>query len=521
MSFGFVLLNVLSLFLLIAIVGVSFLKWKAPGAVHFGVLVFFTWIWSLGTFFELSTASFGLKLFWRDFTQIGTFFLPVATIVFTLVHTGTSRRAVRIVGLVLGIWQAIPVLLIWTDRLHHLMRVSVAVGTGISGLSVLVVRQTVFGMVCVSINYAIMAAGVMVLLVSALRRPLTRASLVIIAVGLAIPSVFSSLTNIFGPLVFGGIPAATSFAVGGIVALIGIQYFGFLKLTPIARDRAFDVIDEGILVCSADGKVVDLNHAARAMLCRNYSLANDAPASEFGYRLSKTLNAGIPELCVEKELRFSLKLAIGDAKVYYLLRSYELKNDGRVIGYTSVLQDVSDDTYRMNRLLERAERDPLTGVYNKQAFNEIVINLLERAPAGSGFLMMFDIDHFKRLNDEYGHLSGDAVIQEVCRRCQKNLGGNDIFGRVGGDEFALYLTGLDSKDAHMLAERIRETIASQAFDLGKRTASITISAGIANSECSGSRDKTRYSYEELFERADAALYRSKAEGRNRVSVSAE
>lgn len=516
MSFGFAMLNVLSLFLLVATFGISFFKWKAPGAIHFGMLVVFSFVWALGTFIELSVTSFEAKLFWRNFTQIGVFLLPVSTIIFALAHTGTSRRVTRVVDAVLNSWQIIVVFLIWTDGIHHLMRASVSLGVGTAGLVVPVVRQTVLGMICVSINYVMMVVAISILVISALRRPATRTSVLIIAAGLAIPGVASMLTNMFGPMVFGGIPAAMSLAVGAMVALVGIQYFGFLKLTPIARDRAFDVIDEGILVSDADGKVVDLNQAARTMLSRNYSLPKDAPPSDFGRRLSQTLDATIPELCSQKELRFNLKLAGGDAKVNYVLHSYELRNDKRLIGYTSVLQDVSEETHRMNRLLERAERDSLTGIYNKQAFNEIVTDLLERTPAGTAFLMIFDIDHFKKFNDEYGHLPGDTLIQEVCRRCQGNLRDGDIFGRVGGDEFAVFLTGLDAGSAYTVAERIRESIASGGFAVGTRTASITISAGLTVFDSKGLSETSLYTFEDLFKKADAALYASKAAGRNCV-----
>ncbi len=519
MSFGIVLLNVCSLFLLVTIIGISFLKWRVTGAIHFGILIFFTFVWSLGTFIELSVHSLDAKLFWRNVTQFGTFFLPVATIVFALAYIGAARRVIRLVGSILYIWQIIPVFLIWTDGFHHLMRVSVTLGSGISGLSTIVVTQTVLGMVCVSVNYALMLAGILILLISAIKMPATRAPLIIIAVGLAIPSIFSSLTNIFGAFVFGGIPADTSFAVGGIIALIGIQYFGFLKLTPIARDRAFDVIDEGILVCAVDGKVMDLNRAARSMLSRNYPLLKDAPASEFGVFLSKTLGSSLPELCAHKELRFNLKLSTSDAKIYYLLRSYELKNDKRLIGFTSVLQDISDDTFRMNRLLEKAEKDPLTGIYNKQAFNEIVNNLLESSYSEKSFLMVFDIDYFKKFNDEYGHLSGDTVIQEVCRRCQGTLREHDVFGRVGGDEFAVLLSGLEDEAARNLADRIRSAISSQEFVLGNHPVSITISGGLANFARTEESDGPSSLYNELFERADAAMYKSKAAGRNRVAFS--
>jgi diguanylate cyclase (GGDEF)-like protein len=519
MIFGLVLLNVLSLFLLAALFGLSLLKRRTSGAIAFGILMFFTFVWSLGTFVELNAPSLEAKVFWRNFTQFGTFYLPAAAIIFSLSHTGASRRIIGGLSLALSLWQLIPISLIWTDASHHLMRVAATLETDASGSAILVVKQTILGMVFVAINYALMATAVAILLVNAFRKPATRTPLLIVVAGMVLPSVFSSLINMMGTLAFGGIPAASSFALSAVIVLFGVRNHGFLMLSPIARDRAFEVIDEGILVSAATGEIVDLNRAARRMLIRNYSLPQDAPAVDFGRALSHTLSASIPELCAAKERRFSLKFNNGDGLAHYLLRSYELKNNGGLIGFTSVLQDVSDSTNRMNLLIDKAERDPLTGIYNKQAFYEIVSNRLKYLPAGTGFLMIFDIDHFKDFNDGYGHLSGDAVLQEVCRRCQKILREADIFGRVGGDEFALFFAGLDAEVALSVADRIRSNISSQTIPVAEGQAvSVTISAGIAGSAPAGDLDPISPTYEDLFARADAALYQSKAAGRNRVSL---
>lgn len=521
MNFGLVLLNVLSLVLLVALIGQSLFKRRTPGAIAFSILMFFTLVWSVGTFLELNMSLLTDKLFWRNFTQFGTFYLPVAAVAFSLAHIGMRRRIIGLVSLVLSVWQLIPVILIWTDGSHHLMRVAVDLSVDVSGFAVLVVRQTILGMVYVSINYAIMSAGVAILLVTAIRRPASRLPLLIVAAGMLLPSIFSGLTNILGTEALGGVPAASSFALSAIVILIGMRNFGFLMLTPIARDRAFDVIDEGILVSAANGEIVDMNNAARRMLARNYSLPHSAPAAEFGHLLSKTLNAGMPELYAAKERRFSLKLSFGDAQTHYALRSYELRNNHALIGYTCVLQDVSDDTNRMNLLMDKAERDPLTGIYNKQAFKDIVCARLELIPAGTGYLMVFDIDHFKQVNDGYGHLAGDLVIQEVCRRCQENLRESDIFGRVGGDEFALFFDGLDAGVVMIVADRIRKSVSARAIVSGERPIAVSISAGVAGSAFAGSDDQASCSYEEFFARADAALYESKAAGRNCVRISRE
>jgi diguanylate cyclase (GGDEF)-like protein len=124
---------------------------------------------------------------------------------------------------------------------------------------------------------------------------------------------------------------------------------------------------------------------------------------------------------------------------------------------------------------------------------------------------MADIDHFKNVNDTYGHLAGDGVLKEVAARIKNSLRGFDVVGRYGGEEFLLILHKADLATARMVAERIRSRIVATPIDLPSALLDITISMGVAMA-------KSDEDVNSLVERADKALYNAKENGRDQVSL---
>jgi len=163
------------------------------------------------------------------------------------------------------------------------------------------------------------------------------------------------------------------------------------------------------------------------------------------------------------------------------------------------------------RLYALANVDGLTGLYVRRYFDLRVSEEIERARRfGTSFaLVMLDLDDFKRLNDTQGHLVGDRALREVAQLAQRQLRGVDLAARYGGEELAFLLPRTSLADAHAVAERIRAAIA--AHDFGGQT--ITASLGVAGWTEAGVTDPER-----LVERADVALYRAKAAGKNRVEI---
>jgi two-component system cell cycle response regulator len=158
---------------------------------------------------------------------------------------------------------------------------------------------------------------------------------------------------------------------------------------------------------------------------------------------------------------------------------------------------------------ESAIRDPLTGLYTRLHMQKAIPALLEahdRDEISGVAVVIFDIDHFKRVNDNYGHKNGDLVLRQVAAAVLRQAGEANIPIRFGGEEFLVFLPAC-SEEAYLLAERVRQEVEGLSFDLGDAVIRITISGGVA----SRFHDETQ---EDLMHRADELLYKAKKNGRN-------
>lgn len=167
-------------------------------------------------------------------------------------------------------------------------------------------------------------------------------------------------------------------------------------------------------------------------------------------------------------------------------------------------------------LFEKANRDALTGAYSKGALLERGPEVIKRSETLSEPLsvIVFDIDHFKKINDTYGHPGGDFVLKELSRIIQTKLTrANDFFARYGGEEFVLILVGTPISAAIDIAERIRKTIQDSEIVFENKKIPVNVSVGVA------ARKVDETNWDVLFDRADKALYSSKQNGRNRVTIS--
>lgn len=169
------------------------------------------------------------------------------------------------------------------------------------------------------------------------------------------------------------------------------------------------------------------------------------------------------------------------------------------------------------RILRLAMTDPLTGVLNRRAFfqrGETELRRAEREHTGLG-LIMTDIDHFKRVNDRYGHQVGDAVLQAVCRTLQEGLRTYDFLGRFGGEEFIIALPNTGPVDAVRIAERLRAAVAATRSALPQEAEGLAVTASFGVG-CAHPAPEAPPVLDELISRVDEALYAAKRAGRNRV-----
>ena len=199
----------------------------------------------------------------------------------------------------------------------------------------------------------------------------------------------------------------------------------------------------------------------------------------------------------------------------------DLAPDGRVLGLFGTLQDVTEQVEGQAALetaraeaeaaarlaIAAAETDALTGLANRRKIGALLDTAIAAAAEGGRPLSvaMLDLDHFKAINDRFGHLAGDRVLVRVARVAAASLRGDDVVGRIGGEEFVLLLPTADADQASAIADRVRQAIASAVDDAALPT--VTASLGVATLRAGESSAQ-------LLHRADGALYEAKRAGRN-------
>jgi diguanylate cyclase (GGDEF)-like protein len=167
----------------------------------------------------------------------------------------------------------------------------------------------------------------------------------------------------------------------------------------------------------------------------------------------------------------------------------------------------------LRQLFEASVTDALTGARNRESFDLQLRAELSyaRRHKSDVSLLLFDVDHFKKVNDTYGHPIGDTVLIELARTVSMGLRNEDVFARYGGEEFAIILRGIDSSGARAVGERVRATVQAMNIDTPRGRLKITVSVGAAS--VGGRGEMTP---EELVSLADTRLYAAKHQGRNRV-----
>lgn len=222
----------------------------------------------------------------------------------------------------------------------------------------------------------------------------------------------------------------------------------------------------------------------------------------------ESLNRKIKQITISGDLSMRLDTPGND-------ELYELA--GTVNAMLTAIQKAKFELLQAQESLRfHAEHDSLTGVLNRRAIRDVLRRELARCRRESQTLgvMLIDVDHFKRINDRYGHGAGDAALVTVVQRISSTLRPYDLIGRYGGEEFLVIAPGCDLELTRKLAERILRAVSDESVDLGNSAVQLTLSLGATL----GTADSDP---EFLVAAADSAMYQAKRDGRNRVEISLE
>jgi len=281
--------------------------------------------------------------------------------------------------------------------------------------------------------------------------------------------------------------------------------------------------------------VVDAAYDAIITIDQQHNITLFNPAAEylFGYSQSEMigqpLSRLIPERFRERHSEYVhhfTRSPVNSREMNERGRIYGLHRDGTLLPveiaiskinvnglleFTAVIRDIADRVRLMDLLQKEAETDELTGLPNRRTFLDTAANLFRSSEQVSLFIL--DVDHFKKVNDTYGHDAGDEVLRALAGAGRSYSHGRDIFARIGGEEFVALLPGTNLEMAHETAEQLRIAFEQQDFIHFWRTGHpipFTVSIGVAT------RAPGEVEVEEVLKRADQALYKAKEGGRNRV-----
>lgn len=291
---------------------------------------------------------------------------------------------------------------------------------------------------------------------------------------------------------------------------------------PLPLESIMESLGYGVFSCDKDGLCIYINRAALDLM----GLSRD---DVLGKSLRPVFHQHYSDSRVHLCNKCLIRLTADDSQprrgdqifwrkngqpIHVHLNVQPLVIEGQIDGVVVVFHDISDRVNLIRELQELALYDPLTDLPNRRQFDDRLKTEFARAGRSGGelALILLDLDHFKRVNDSFGHPAGDTVLKAVAVALQKNLRANDLPGRLGGEEFAVLLpdTGLD--EAQGLAERLRQTIEAMPIDIGKgKTINVTVSAGVTRAIPALDKEAT-------IDAADQALYRAKVAGRNRVEL---
>ena len=501
----------ISLLITIVLISYTIAHMNRKGAIYFLLTLIAVMIWSGGYIIEIGSRSLEHKIFWANIQFIGIGMLPVAWLLTTLFMIGREDKLIYALTALLPIPLLINIL-IWTDPWLHLIRRApslIQVGPlllinahygGLHNWLFVPFQYFVYGFSLILFTNAWMNA-----------RSLYRRRYFLIAVAILVPMIGSAF-YIIGVPPFQYInltPAMFSFSC--IFFARAIFTHSMLDILPLARDAVVENLRDGILVFDRQDRLIDYNPAAAKLFPHTDSASIGNPARDVLDGRSEILQQ-LHDTEDSSEIKFTLDKGNNHRLHYRSCLSLVRNRKQHVIGKALTISNITTQIKLLDKMQKLATTDSLTGVLNRRSFFEhanLEIDRARRYQRPVSFILM-DIDHFKRVNDNYGHAAGDAVLVELSERISRAIRQEDLFGRYGGEEFSVCLPETTQSTAYTFAERLRKIVETEPVLYRDQQISITGSFGVVGVDKIRDED-----LEVLLLHVDKALYEAKELGRNR------
>jgi diguanylate cyclase (GGDEF)-like protein/PAS domain S-box-containing protein len=509
----------------------SLIAWRrsAPGSLMLSLLLLSMTIWSGFYSARWMDISMGAKIFWLNIMFIGVASLPTLFLLFVLAFTHSEAWLTQRNLLLLSIYPVAAILLQWTNQYHYLLYLSLKTVQVNDFMAMEFTRGPLY-FVNVIYSYAMIGIGLLRLSQRALHlSPLYQNQYRLIIIGSILPWATSIYSENYFDILHGLDFAPLTFGLSAIIFVFAVLRTNFMDLIPIARSHLIENMRDGILVLDAQNRIVDINPAMENFIEKKASFYMGKNAFDVFQAWMEKTDLHLDGMETRTELRMPKDPSrYLDLSVTPLYDKSQLLN-GRLMVFRDIterkqvekrLRYVNDRLQTQlieigvlqKNLREQTIRDPLTNLFNRRYLEETLERELARAAREdySVCVIMIDLDHFKRVNDTYGHAAGDEVLKALAITLSEHCRRGDFACRFGGEEFVVVMPNIDMDTAYQRAENIRQSLNSLHVPYGHYNLTITISMGIA---CYPINGETR---EAILRAADQAMYGAKEAGRDHI-----
>lgn len=493
-------------FMTLSIGGYAFIRKHESSALPFATLMLATTFHAFGYAFEHVVRHKEVMVYLLKFEYIGISFFPVLIIWFSVAIRNEVKKSDSYMLIVFFVISLTTFFLVQTNELHHLYYKDVIVLAKDNRLYLDLIKGPWFFVqgVTLFIASSIMLYNSIKLYKNSTGKYKLKAKNILMAM--------------YAPLILGAIltikvlPSTIDFfpltyATTGLIWFVDFHKHGIFQLMPVTYKKIFEEISEGVLVIDEKNRIVNFNIAAFDVFKEEVKLLNGMNIKPVLERLEFIKNDDYMGQVFQMKYK-------NRTKAYQLKNTdmYDHKQDfqGKII----VINDITKELEAGRVLKNLATKDSLTGISNRRHFFDRCRDKIEQARLENkniSFVLM-DIDHFKQVNDTYGHMVGDSILKEVTTICSETLRPYDLMGRYGGEEFAIMLYDTSLYETHQIVERMRSNISEHRFSCELDTPiNLTVSFGIHRPNLAVEDDMNI-----ILRKADKSLYQAKTEGRDRI-----
>ena len=497
-------LQVFSMLLSLAMLILAIYKRQAHRSLYFAFVVLAIFLFNHGYLVEISATTMEISILGIQLKYLGVPFIAPFVLLFVLDYCGAKTLS-KLKTIALFAIPVVQCLLAFTYPWNGFYYTDITYVANAPGPSWEMHGSTFYYVAFIYAYILTICAVVIAVYFHRKGDTLHKKHSFIIIIATAIPGIGNAI-NVLGARL---LPFdITSIMLSGTCTLLAYSLLrqGLFQVVPIAREQIVETMHDAFVLVDPYEKFIDANAAAKKLFPPLALASIGAPMGDI---------TGIPwtaEQAGAETWSFSLQNESGILRHYSISKTI-VSYQNKVVCNCLMIYDVTESKTLLDEVIELAEHDALTGLLNRGTFFKKGEQIFRTnaSQKNSMSVLMMDLDHFKKLNDTFGHLAGDKVLVAVTQKLAAEFRDIDLFARYGGEEFCAFLPGIDEPGAMKIAQKLCELVKNIVLGAEMTDLHVTLSIGVA-----GYDTARHYTLDSFVQSADKALYDAKKTGRNKA-----